>query len=177
MPTPRKSGRRVSHGHTSNPRIFELSAEDADRAVRSQIAERESAAVQLADHAREALPLVVRFALGLSAPGDSVSLLTVDLVADACGVPTRRGDATAVLLDAARARLSLEHGVPRLTAREVAALSGRARPTVVQVLGNRIARGAGLAYIASSPLALPPWRSEPQDGDASPGAASEAASP
>lgn len=164
MPTPRKSGRRVSHGHTSNPRIFDLSLEDAARIVKAQIAARETAAVQLADQAREALPRVINFALGLSAPGDSVTLLTIDLVADACGAPTRRGDATAVLLDAARARLALEHGAPRLTAREVAALSGRARPTIVQVLGNRILREAALAYIAASPMALPPWRSvQPDD--------------
>ena len=130
---------------------------DIAHQVSSQILSREDAACALADLARSALPRVIDYALGLLPAGESLAETSVDLVSDACGSPTRRGDAVAVVLDAARARMALGRGAARLTAREVAALSGRSRPTIVQSLGNRIHREAALAYIALSPSSLAPW--------------------
>ena len=157
MPLPRNTRRRLSHGQTVNPRLSSMAPADIARQVSSQILAREDAACALADLARSALPRVLDYALGLLPAGDSLAETSVDLVSDACGSPTRRGDAVAVVLDAARARMALDRGAARLTAREVAALSGRSRPTIVQSLGNRIHREAALAYIALSPSSLAPW--------------------
>ena len=157
MPTPRNTRRRLSHGQTVNPRLSSMPPADIAHQVSSQILAREDAACALADLARSALPRVLDYALGLLPAGDSLAETSVDLVSDACGSPTRRGDAVAVVLDAARARMALDRGAARLTAREVAALSGRSRPTIVQILGNRVVREVALAYIASSPCSLAPW--------------------